>query len=179
MPLVKHPTLTAQNRKLEAHLAKVRLVRGPVVPFDGVRLKKTSTSQSWNVTWSQQHRSKMGATSKAGMSFRINKMGATSMARKMSFFAEMLPGTGPKSRCRHPACRLSTGAGRRGQAIRFIRPWPRRRGSATDSKRDSAFVPWFRLFCLERALTGRRALGNLVLRPGGGLGYACGCRGKP
>ena len=85
MPLVKHPTFNAQNQKLEAHLVIARLLRAA----PGVHLKKTSTAQSWNVTWNQQYRSKRGATSKAGMSFRINKRGATSKARKRSFLAGM------------------------------------------------------------------------------------------
>ena len=70
MPLVRYPALAAQS--LEAHLANDRFLglgrpRGT--------LEKTSTPQSWNVTWNQQHRSKKG--------------GATSKARKMSFLAGM------------------------------------------------------------------------------------------
>ncbi len=50
--------------------------------------RKTSTSQSWNVSSIQQHKPKPGARPKAGMSFIINKMGATCSAREMHFSAE-------------------------------------------------------------------------------------------
>jgi hypothetical protein len=42
----------------------------------------TSTAVSWNVQSNQGHSSKMGARPKAGMSFGINKTGATSRTRK-------------------------------------------------------------------------------------------------
>jgi hypothetical protein len=55
----------------------------------GKNAKKTSTRQSQNVTLNQQHRARWGATSKARMSFRINKRGATSSVRKRWFLTEM------------------------------------------------------------------------------------------
>ncbi len=49
---------------------------------------KTSTSLSWNVPWNQQDNQKPGARPKAGMSFGIIKIGATSKMGRVSFFGQ-------------------------------------------------------------------------------------------
>jgi hypothetical protein len=56
-----------------------------VVPGRTQKRKKHPHPQSWNVEWNQQHKPKMGARPKAGMSFRIRKTGATSKARETWF----------------------------------------------------------------------------------------------